>query len=95
MTVLIYFAAITLALFYLIIGILNLVFCAPSHNESWIAALGSSKCNQAKTIGVVAGIIGITSDFYILLLPLPAIWKLKLATRKRIGVSLILLTGFM
>ena len=41
-----------------------------------------------------SSIIDIISDFTILLLPLPLIWRLQLTTRKKIGVYAIFGLGF-
>ena len=41
------------------------------------------------------GAINLASEIYILCVPIPAVSKLQLSTKKRIGVTVIFATGFM
>ncbi|MCJ1346583.1 hypothetical protein MMC31_004801, partial [Peltigera leucophlebia] len=43
----------------------------------------------------VQGIFNIVSDFYVLVLPLPVVWKLQLPLRKKIAVSAVFMTGLL
>ena len=51
-------------------------------------------CVDRHMFQLPSSIIDIVSDFTILLLPLPLIWRLKLATKKKLGVYAIFGLGF-
>ncbi|KAF2745750.1 hypothetical protein M011DRAFT_405812 [Sporormia fimetaria CBS 119925] len=44
-------------------------------------------------VSVATGVFNVVSDLYILILPLPAVRKLKLSPRRKLGVYLIFSTG--
>ena len=68
--------------------------CLPHHGENWLQAGLSSRCHrQFIMIGYVRGPFNVVSDFYLLLLPLPAVWQLQLPLQKKLGISAIFLTG--
>lgn len=68
--------------------------CLPRHGQSWIEAALSSRCDtQFIMIGYVRGPFNVASDLYLLLLPLPVVWQLRLPLRKRLGVAGIFMTG--
>lgn len=55
-----------------------------------------AKCrNGLQDYGVVQGIFGLVTDFYLLFIPVPAVLSLQLPTRKKIGVIAIFMTGFL
>lgn len=68
---------------------------APQSQVSYIRALTSEKCRQARLLMNLVGVINVISDLYLILLPLPAVWSLNLPLRKKIGVSTIFFTGSM
>ena len=68
--------------------------CLPHRGQSWIEAGLSSRCHeQWIVIGYVRGPFNVVSDLFLLLLPLPAVWQLRLPVRKRIWVAGVFLTG--
>lgn len=70
-------------------------FCAPRAGQSWLMATASSRCSKAYLMSYIQGVFNIVSDFYLLLLPMPVVWKLHLPTKKKIGVCAIFATGFL
>lgn len=55
-----------------------------------------SKCrNGLQDYGVAQGTINLLSDFYLLVVPIPAVLALQLPKKKKIGVIAIFMTGFL
>ncbi|KAL2045338.1 hypothetical protein N7G274_002421 [Stereocaulon virgatum] len=72
----------------------NSVLCVPKPGESWLRHTSTYKCKVTATLfGVFMGAVSVFSDIYVIYIPLPLIWQLHLATRKKVGVSLIFITG--
>lgn len=73
-----------------------LALCAPRDGfsqMSYLNAIASPRCSQNKPLNVALGVVNIFSDFFILIVPLPAVWSLQLPTKKKVGISAIILTG--
>lgn len=55
-----------------------------------------AQCLHAGLVnGTWSGVVGIASDILILAIPFPVIFKLNLATNKKVGLLLLFLTGFL
>ncbi|MCJ1307096.1 hypothetical protein MMC25_000742 [Agyrium rufum] len=72
-----------------------MAFCMPRNGESWFLALFSSHCRRARIMTWVQGIFNIVSDLFLLILPMPVVWKLHMPTRKKWGVGAIFATGLL
>ena len=46
-------------------------------------------------MGVFAGCFGVLSDIYIYLLPIPVLWNLQMAFKRKMGIIAIFFTGLM
>lgn len=86
--------------YYLSDFIITVVSCSPRGGTDRIAYLSgimSKKCSDSSEIlqkdSIATGIFSIISDFYILVIPLPTVIKLKLSRNKRIGVLMIFSSG--
>ncbi|KAI2464613.1 hypothetical protein F4781DRAFT_439417 [Annulohypoxylon bovei var. microspora] len=78
--------------------IIDLVACAPwpSENGNWLAPSLIDRCDRIAVDLVTAGAyFSVISDFYIFFIPLHQVPKLGLSRKRKIGVSLIFLTGFL
>jgi hypothetical protein len=74
----------------------NAVLCVPLPGESWQLKDSSHACIVvADQLSIALGAISVLTDFFIILIPIPVIWRLQLATHKKIGVSLIFITGIL
>ncbi|MCJ1254964.1 hypothetical protein MMC24_002780 [Lignoscripta atroalba] len=80
-------------LFYFSGVIVAFVLCGPSPGQDYLAASMTPRCMKLARYGVAQGVANVLSDFYLLFIPIPAIWSLQLPTRKKIGVSSIFMTG--
>ena len=95
---LVYVGAILTGLIYFSSMIALIILCAPRDGQteqSYLIALSSPRCALSKPLSIALGSVNIVSDFYILIIPLPAVWSLQLPIRSKIGVSAIILTGLM
>lgn len=70
-------------------------FQAPAAGESWEGVMASEKPKKAAYWGLVQSSLGILLDFYMFILPLPAISKLHVSRKKRIQLWLVFSTAFM
>ena len=87
-------------LYYWAAMIAFVTMCSPSptgpHSQSsYLEGLRSDKCNKTRPMQVVTAAVNMISDLYLILLSLPPVWSLKLPLCKKLGVSMIFLTGFM
>jgi hypothetical protein len=59
-------------------------------------ALAYSKCSgKTTTIALVASVVNVLSDFYILLIPVLGVWKLHMNVRRKLGVLAVFSTGLL
>lgn len=82
-------------LFYTACLLTEVIDCTPRPGESWIVAQESKRCGQDLTLGYVMAAFNVLSDFYLLAIPIPIVWKLQFALRRKIGISVIFMTGFL
>ena len=62
---------------------------------SSVDALSKKYCYDQYLPILIGGLFNIISDFYVLLLPVPRIWKLQTTRKRKIGILAILTVGFM
>ena len=76
--------------------VLEFVLCYPRRGQSFLFSFTAPHCAQdAAKVGIAQGVGNIIGDFYLLLLPMPVVWKLQFSLQKKIGVTAIFLTGFL
>ena len=92
---LIYFGMVIMVLFYTACLLVEAISCTPRSGETWIEAQLSKRCGRDLTLGYVMAAFNVVSDFYLLAIPLPVVWKLQLPLRRKIGVSAVFMTGFL
>lgn len=51
--------------------------------------------NTSSTIGIFLGVVAVTADVVILLIPLPVIVTLQMALRRKVGVVLLFMSGIL
>lgn len=74
----------------------NCILCVPEPGDSWLIASSTEKCRVTATLyGVIISAMSVFSDLYVIVIPLPVIWQLHMARRKKIGVSVIFITGLL
>ncbi|KAI0468473.1 hypothetical protein F4859DRAFT_524408 [Xylaria cf. heliscus] len=76
-------------IFYFIGTFIEIFQCAPED-------VGTSKCKvDLDKFTIASGIINVISDLTILLIPHWVVWRLKLTTARKMGVSVLFLIGFL
>lgn len=82
--------------FHIAISVAFAVMCSPTTGSGqldFLSALISETCTRSRIIIVVQGIGNVVTDFYLLILPLPAIWTLQMPLRRKLAVSAMFLVG--
>ena len=83
-------------IFYLTTLIIFLVLCSPKSDTKigLLMAQNSDKCHdQVQLLNVTMGAFGLASDIYLLCIPLPAVWSLQMALKRKLAILMIFLTG--
>ncbi|SLM40448.1 hypothetical protein LPUS_11260 [Lasallia pustulata] len=78
--------------FYLVTTFLLIFLCKP-REKLWNPML-PGHCINLDAIYQITGIFNVVSDFTIMLLPVPPLWKLQLPLKRKCGVVAIFATGF-
>ncbi|KAI0434888.1 hypothetical protein F5Y09DRAFT_295119 [Xylaria sp. FL1042] len=92
----IWFGMTVIVGFAVIFFIIDLAACVPRAGETFASPSVSERCNNISVNLVTAGAyIRVVTDFYILFIPLHQLPSLKLSKSRRIGVTLIFLTGLL
>ncbi|KAL8722482.1 MAG: hypothetical protein Q9225_001046 [Loekoesia sp. 1 TL-2023] len=86
-------AILVTGLFYFSITIAKIALCAPRESETYIMAFSTRRCNNTRVLGVVTGVFNIVSDLYLLVLPVPAVWKLQVSGRDKFRSLAAFMTG--
>ncbi|KAI1475540.1 hypothetical protein F4774DRAFT_276503 [Daldinia eschscholtzii] len=84
--------------FCVVFVIVDLVACAPwpSEHGDWIAPSLIDRCSRISVpLITAAAYFTVITDFYVLLIPLHQIPTLGLSPRRKVGVSIIFLTGLL
>ncbi|KAL9009101.1 MAG: hypothetical protein Q9173_005838 [Seirophora scorigena] len=91
----IYFGIVFTTAFYTGSFIAFCVMAIPRPGQSLIQVLYSNEVALLIPLSFAMGAVNVASDFYIFLLPIPAVCQLQLATKKKIGYCAIFGTGFL
>ena len=72
------------------------ITCVPKPGVPWLVADDTYRCRVTGDLfGVVMSSIAVFSDLFVIFIPLPVVWHLRMSVRKKIGVSVIFLTGLL
>lgn len=80
-------------LFFTAITIIVFVLATPRPGESLTEAAVTKHFFNFKTMSIFAGVFGVLVDWCLLILPIPAVWALKMPISKKLGVLIIFMTG--
>lgn len=75
---LIYFGITLMVLFYTACLLTETISCTPRSGETWLDVARSKRCGKDLTLGYLMAAFNVLSDFYLLAIPIPVIWKLHL-----------------
>ncbi|KAF7853147.1 uncharacterized protein EAF02_012090 [Botrytis sinoallii] len=85
-------AAIT-SLWYFPVAIATLVWTTPPHGENFVYSLISDGIFTTQKLTIPIAAVGLALDVFLFVIPLLAVSKLHMATKKKLGVGLIFATG--
>lgn len=88
-----YLGILWIFLLHAITTSLYAVFCAPRGQENWLTSYMSTRCRHDQKLALAASVFNLISDLYIICLPIPAVWKLQLPRKKKVGVLVVFMTG--
>ncbi|CAO1596775.1 hypothetical protein XANCAGTX0491_000606 [Xanthoria calcicola] len=74
--------------------VVSLALCVPRPGESFDSLQVPLRCSHQSIWAVIQGSLNVILDILILCIPIPIVCKLKLETRKKVGVLAIFTTGF-
>lgn len=86
---------------YLLItnGMTTILFgalCAPRNGESYLISYNSPQCvKNVDNLSNAVAACNLIADIYLLVLPLPIIWKLQMSARKKYALIGVFTTGFL
>lgn len=81
------------AVFYVAVTVTAFVMESPWPGESSFEGILSWHYLKFAQFSIPTGVIGMLVDWYLLILPIPAVWTLKMSTSKKLGVLIIFMAG--
>lgn len=93
-----YAGVVSTGLSYWVVSIIYLAMCVPRDGTSqgdYFMALVSPRCQNVNPLQVANGVVSLVSDLYLVILPLPAVWKLQLPLHRKLALSAMFFTGAM
>lgn len=91
----IYFGIAFNILFYTSVMVAFFIIYMPRKGERLFNLLYKPRIRIGVTLAIVQGAVNVGSDLYILCLPIPGVWQLQAPLSKKIGISVIFLTGIL
>ena len=91
----VYIGAIFTTVFYTTMMVVQFAFATPRPGETWLYHQVTENEVHSLEMSVPQSAVGLAIDIYILVLPIIAVAQLQLPTRRKIGVSLIFMTGLL
>ena len=88
-----YIGALVTTAFYGAMVVALLVLATPGRGETWTSHFLKPKMGRTKLLPVPTSSVGLLIDLAILVLPIAAVMQLQLPKRRKIGVTLIFMTG--
>lgn len=79
--------------FYVAVTITAFVLNSPWPGESLQDDILSWHYHKFAEFSIPTGVVGMLVDWYLLILPIPAVWALRMSTSKKLGVLIVFMTG--
>lgn len=95
MKICIWLGVIVCSGWYLTDVIVAFSLCGPSGGLNWLQSSKTARCLRLTSVGIAQSGFNVLSDFYLLIIPIPAVWSLQMPTRKKVGVCAIFMTGLL
>lgn len=81
------------ALFYFAVSITAFILNSPWPGESILEDVLSWHYLKFSGFSIPTGVIGMLVDWYLLILPIPAVLSLQMSIAKKLGVLIVFMTG--
>jgi hypothetical protein len=92
----VWIGATVISLFYVGGIISSLVHCVPRKGEGWLAPSSQHRCGQPELqLSAGQGVFGVISDFYLLMIPMLQVGRLKVPISQKFGIGAVFLTGLL
>ena len=79
--------------FYVAVSITAFILNSPWPGESLLEAILSWHYLKFSNFSIPTGVIGMLLDWYLLILPFPAVLTLQMSMAKKVGVLIVFMTG--
>lgn len=81
------------AVFYFAVTITAFVLRSPWPGESFLEDTLSWHYLEFPQFSIPTGVIGVLVDWYLLILPIPAVLNLQMSTARKLGILIVFMTG--
>jgi len=81
-------------IFYLVETVFEIAVCTP-RKKIWNPLMTTGHCFNTNATFLATGGFNVISDFAILILPMPSVWKLRMPLKKKILMTTIFATGLL
>ena len=81
-------------IFYFVGTVFGIALCIP-RKKIWNPLMTTGHCFSVNALFQATGVFNVISDFAILILPMPCVWRLRMPFRKKILMTTIFATGFL
>lgn len=92
---LIYFGMVFVVLFYTSSLLVEAINCTPRQEKTWNETSLSKRCGRDLILGYFMAALNVVSDFYLLAIQFPVVWKLQMPLRRKVGVCAMFMTGLL
>lgn len=87
---------VLISLFYVSVIMANLIILIPRGGQPWLStSLNQHNGLEEYQLSIVQGVFGVTSDSYLLSIPLIQVVKLHVSRSQKIGLATVFLTGLL
>ncbi len=76
-------------------GIFFVIFECDPREKIWNLFITTGHCYNGNAIYKASGIFNVLSDFAILIIPMPSIWKLNMSLRRKLLITGVFASGFL
>lgn len=81
-------------IYYIVSTFITIFACSP-REAIWNPLVTDAQCIDNNTVVLITCLFNIVSDIIILMLPARAVWKLRIPTRKKVGIVLLFAIGLL
>lgn len=94
MRILVWLGLLTTGLFYFAALLVFTISCSPRGDEDYLESFSKARYgSRTITFSLVMTSFSVVSDFYLFVLPIPAVLGLHMRTGKKLGILAIFMTG--